>query len=88
MGAGPCCLGTGNMSCCHDEEWGWPVHDDRERFELRKVLIGFAQQRDKLLFIGNATVGMGLAPSVGEAALVRRIDGKNGKIEGIRPTFL
>ena len=33
------------------------------------MLIGFAQQRDKLAFIVHATVGMGLAPSVGEAAL-------------------
>ena len=33
------------------------------------MLIGFAQQRDKLLFIAHATVGMGLAPSVGEAAI-------------------
>ena len=45
-------------------------------------------QFDKLVFIAHATVGMGLAPSVGEAALVRRIDRKNGKIERIRPTFL
>ena len=38
--------------------------------------------------VSDETVGKGLAPSVREAALVQRIDRKNGKIERIRPTFL
>ena len=41
-------------------------------------LGNWANSNVKLLFIAHATVGMGLAPSVGEAALVRRIDWKNG----------
>ena len=36
---------------------------------LSKVLIGFAQQLDKLVFAAHATVGKGLAPDLGEAAL-------------------
>ncbi len=51
-------------------------------------LGNWANSNVKLLLIAHATVGMGLAPSVGEAALVWRIDRKNSQIEGIRPTFL
>lgn len=30
----PWCLGTEKMIHYHDEEWGWPVHDDRKQFEF------------------------------------------------------
>lgn len=30
----PWCLGTEKMTRYHDEEWGWPVHDDRKQFEF------------------------------------------------------
>ena len=29
----PWCLGTEKMTRYHDEEWGWPLHDDRKQFE-------------------------------------------------------
>lgn len=30
----PWCLGTEKMTRYHDEEWGWPLHDDRKQFEF------------------------------------------------------
>ena len=49
------------------------------------MLIGLTQQ---IGVCGDATVGKGLAPSVGEASIGTAYREENGKIEGIRPTFL
>ena len=61
---------------------------NRHSVNLIIGFLNFIHHPGKIGVYLSATVGMGLAPDLGVAAIGTRIHRENGKIEGIRPTFL